>query len=164
MENSVRALLIGIDRYRAPVAHLRGWVNNIQAFADYLRWSVDSADGARLALRVLTGEQDTHDAFNNGFRKHLKPARWGDVALFYYAGHGLQEQTPPKIWHLESNRLNETRVCHDSRLPGGWDLADKELAKLIDEVASGVPRCRQSNTIVKLTWLRSAKATRGGWP
>ncbi|MEM6436888.1 MAG: caspase family protein, partial [Cyanobacteria bacterium P01_D01_bin.115] len=36
----------------------------------------------------------------------------------------------------ESDRLNETLVCWDSRLPEGRDLADKELACLLAEVSA----------------------------
>lgn len=52
------------------------------------------------------------------------------MALFYYSDHGLQENAPPEFWNFEPDRLNETLVCYDSQLPGGWDLADKELAQL----------------------------------
>ena len=71
-----------------------------------------------------------------GFREHLGKAKAGDVALLYYAGHGSQEPAPPEFWHLEPDKLDETLVCYDSREQGKWDLADKEIAKLIDEVAS----------------------------
>src|SRR4028119_2480152 len=40
---------------------------------------------------------------------------------------------------MEPDRLNETIVCYDSRTPGNWDLADKELAELIAEVAAKNP-------------------------
>jgi hypothetical protein len=69
------------------------------------------------------------------FREHLSKATADDVALFYYSGHGSQQKAPPELWHLEADRLNETLVCYDSRTDGQWDLADKELAALISEVA-----------------------------
>ncbi|MFZ1599612.1 MAG: caspase family protein, partial [Anaerolineae bacterium] len=46
---------------------------------------------------------------------------------------------PPEFWDFEPERMNETLVCHDSRAAGGWDLADKELAQLISEVAANGP-------------------------
>jgi len=60
--------------------------------------------------------------------------------LFYYAGHGSQEQTPAEFWAIEPDHLHETLVCYDSRTPTGKDLADKELAKLIAEVAENKPQ------------------------
>ena len=66
-------------------------------------------------------------------------AKKGDVALFYYSGHGSQEQAPEEFWKLEPDHLDETLVLFDSRSPGSWDLADKEIAKLIGDVAAKGP-------------------------
>ncbi|MCC5617166.1 caspase family protein, partial [Nostoc sp. CHAB 5836] len=55
------------------------------------------------------------------------------------SGHGPQELAPKEFWHLEPDHLDETLVCYDSRTEDGWDLADKELAKLIAEVAEKDP-------------------------
>jgi hypothetical protein len=60
------------------------------------------------------------------------------MALLYYPGYGSQEPASRAFWHLESNELDETLVCFDGRSPGYRDLADKELSKLVDKVASGV--------------------------
>jgi hypothetical protein len=155
MARTIRAFLVGIDCYPSPVVWLNGCVNDVEAFADYLRQRAGGADCTRLELRVLTNEQATREAVIAGFREHLRPARKGDVALFYYAGHGSQEQAPPEFWHLEPDRLDETLVCHDSRSPGGWDLADKELAKLIDEVTAG-----GAHVVVILDCCHSGSGTR----
>jgi Caspase domain len=140
MPRSINALLVGIDRYQHPVSPLNGCVNDIEAFDDYLRQRVEGADSARLELRVLTDQQATRAAIIAGFREHLKPARKGDVALFYYA---------------EPDRLDETLVCHDSRSPGGHDLADKELAQLVHEVAAG-----RAHAVVILDCCHSGSGTR----
>ena len=76
--------------------------------------------------------------------------------LFYYAGHGSQEQAPPEFWNVEPDRLNETIVCYDSRTPGGWDLADKELGKLISEVTQNNP-----HTLIIMDCCHSGSGTRG---
>ena len=104
---------------------------------------------------MLTNAEATRDAIIKGFREHLGKAGKDDIALFYYAGHGAQEQAPPEFWHLEPDKLNETIVCYDSRKDGGWDLADKELAKLIDEVTS-----RDPHTILILDCCHSGSGTR----
>src|SRR5262245_35546246 len=120
MPRTIYVFLVGIDRYKPPVPLLNGCANDVEAFADYLRQRVKGADDARLEVRVLTDEQATREAVIAGFREHLRPARRGDVALFYYAGHGSQEQAPPEFWHLEPDRLDETLVCYDSRTSGHW--------------------------------------------
>ena len=155
MHRTIKALLVGIDRYLHPVPPLNGCVNDIEAFANYLQQRVAGTESVRLDLRVLMDDQATRKAVIAGFREHLSTARKGDVALFYYAGHGSQEQAPPEFWHLEPDRLNETLVCYDSRSPGGWDLADKELAKLIDEVAVG-----GAHVVLILDCCHAASATR----
>ena len=134
MNSNIYALLVGIDNYPAPVTPLNGCINDVIAIEEYLRLRVKT-EGCELYLKTLKDEEATRQAIINNFRQHLCQADGNDVVLFYYSGHGSQEPTPPELWHLEPDRLNETLVCYDSRLEGGWDLADKELAKLISEVA-----------------------------
>jgi uncharacterized caspase-like protein len=57
-------------------------------------------------------EEATCQAIIDGFRRHLCQAGSDDVALFYYSGHGSQEESPPEFWHLEPDRFNETLVCY----------------------------------------------------
>lgn len=134
MTSKVYALLVGIDNYAAPVTPLQGCVNDVMAMEEYLRSRV-KAEGWELHLKILKDEQATRQAIIDGFREHLCQAASNDVALFHYSGHGSQEEAPPEFWDLQPDKLNETLVCYDSRLEGSWDLADKELAKLISEVA-----------------------------
>jgi hypothetical protein len=139
MPRSLYALLVGIDDYPSGINRLDGCVNDVEAFAEFLRKRVDSDSGCKLVMLVLKNADATRDAVIGGFRRHLCLASKDDVALFYYAGHGSQEQAPPEFWSLEPDRLDETLVCWDSRLQGKWDLADKELAKLIAEVSDRKP-------------------------
>lgn len=138
MTNQIYALLVGIDNYPDPNHRLKGCVNDITAIKEYLNERFDKQE-YQLHLQTLTDEQATREAVINVFRNHLCQARQDDIVLFYYSGHGSQEQAPKEFWHLEPDRLNETLVCHDSRTEKGWDLADKELAKLIAEVAENEP-------------------------
>ncbi|MGB3650695.1 MAG: caspase family protein [Rivularia sp. (in: cyanobacteria)] len=138
MTRNIYALLVGIDNYAAPVNPLQGCVNDVKAIAQYLETRVKT-EGWNLHLKTLQDSQATRQGIIDGFREHLCQADRNDVALFYYSGHGSQEQAPREFWHLEPDRLDETLVCYDSRLQGGWDLADKELAKLISEVAQKNP-------------------------
>lgn len=131
---TVYALLVAIDEYFPPVTNLAGCKNDIAAVGEVLRARAGAA-GDRLELRTLTDRDATREALVAVFREHLGQAGPEDAALFYYSGHGSQEPAPPELWHLEPDRLNETLVCADSRAPGGWDLADKELGALLGEVA-----------------------------
>jgi pimeloyl-ACP methyl ester carboxylesterase len=138
MDRNIYVLLVGIDKYPTSVNPLRGCVNDIHHVERLLRARVGT-QGDRLDLLKLTDTQATRDAIIAGFRTHLGKAREGDVVLFYYSGHGSQAPSPPEFWHLEPDHLDETLVCWDSRLPGKFDLADKELAQLIKEVADKGP-------------------------
>ena len=137
MSRVIHALLVGIDEYPRPIPPLRGCINDIDSVGTYLSERVASDKGVLLRLKRLTNREATREAVIQAFRFQLGQAKKGDVVLFYYSGHGSQEQAPEEFWKLEPDRLDETFVCVDSRTPGSWDLADKELAKLIGEVASG---------------------------
>jgi hypothetical protein len=154
MNHNIYALLVGIDEY-VNVSPLQGCVNDITAIKEYLEGRVDT-DGSQLHLRTLLNKDATRQAVIDGFRQHLCQAGSEDVVFFYYAGHGSQEEAPEEFWAIEPDRLNETLVCYDSRSLGGWDLADKEMAKLIAEVAQKNPHI----TII-MDCCHSSSGTRG---
>ncbi|WP_375467141.1 caspase domain-containing protein [uncultured Nostoc sp.] len=154
MNLNIYALLVGIDEY-LNVSPLQGCINDITAIKEYLEGRVDT-DGYQLYLRTLLNKDATRQAVIDGFRQHLCQASSEDIVFFYYAGHGSQEEAPEEFWIIEPDRLNETLVCYDSRSPGGWDLADKELAKLIAEIAEKNPHI----TII-MDCCHSSSGTRG---
>jgi hypothetical protein len=127
------ALLAGIDAYRFPVPALRGCRNDIQAVHTFL--AANHATPARLAVRTLRDGEATRAAVIDGFRSHLGQAGPGDVALFWFSGHGSYLKAPRELWHLEPGGELQTLVCADSRHDGVPDLLDKELSLLISEVA-----------------------------
>lgn len=152
MTARVYALLVGVDDYPAPVPALTGCVNDVTEFAEVLRERVgpDAAD-----IVVLTDAEATRTAVTMRLAEHLGRATAQDVALFYFSGHGSQQATPEDLWSVEPDHRNETIVCVDSRSPGSWDLADKELAGLLDGVsASGC------HTLVVLDCCHSGDGTR----
>ncbi len=155
MTRNIYALLVGIDAYPNPIQPLQGCVNDIKAVEEYLTGRV-STDNYQLHLRTLIDKEATRQGIINGFREHLSQATKEDIALFYYSGHGSQEQAPQEFWHLEPDRLNETIVCYDSRSANGWDLADKELGKLISQVAKNEP-----HLIIIMDCCHSGSGTRG---
>jgi len=138
MTRNLYALLVGIDKYPDPNHRLEGCVNDITAIEEYLNERFDKKE-YQLHLRSLKNEQATREAVIDGFRSHLSLAGADDIVLFYYSGHGAQELAPKEFWHLEPDHLNETLVCYNSRTESGWDLADKELAWLIAQVAENNP-------------------------
>jgi len=147
----VYALLVGIDEYQLPVKALSGCVNDISLIQELLLARVG---GSFVPLSLLNAEA-ARQAVIDGFRKHLAQAGAGDVALFYYSGHGAQEKADSAFWNIEPDHLNETIVCYDSRQPGSWNLADKELAQLIHELAAKNPQI-----VVVLDSCHSGSGTR----
>jgi Caspase domain len=139
MTRNLYALLVGIDEYPNPRDCLAGCVNDIKAVGEYLEQWLKS-DSYQIHTRTLFNKDATRDGIINGFRQHFKDANSNDVVLFYYSGHGSQEKNiPEEFWRFEPDRTNETLYCYDSNLPGHQHLADKELAKLIAEVADKNP-------------------------
>ena len=155
MTRNIYALLVGIDEYVSPVPPLNGCVNDITAVKEYLLGRV-ATDGYQLHLRTLFDQDATRQAVIDGFREHLCQAGSEDVAFFYYAGHGGQAPTPQELWSVQTERLDETLVCYDSRSPGGWDLADNELGKLISEVDQKNP-----HIVIIMDCCHSGSGTRG---
>ena len=136
---TIRAYLVGIDVYQGEITQLHGCVNDIDAVEKLLR-SRASAAGDELIVQRLTNEHATRAAFVDGFRAFFKAAQLDDVPLLYCSMHGSQQQTAPEFIEYEFDGLDETLVFNDSRAEGGHDLADKELAILIDEVTANGAR------------------------
>ncbi len=171
MSTTIFALLVGINEYEGGVSNLHGCVPDVKHMHEFLEGRAQGGDFV-LNARVLTsGDPDnpseikpTKQAVIAGFRQHLCNAGENDIALFYYSGHGSQEVAPELFWPGEPDHLNETLVCADSRLPGHYDLADKELGWLIQEVASqdakGTPKAGSPHIVVILDACHSGSGTR----
>lgn len=153
MSDHLYALLVGIDDYPPTVGALAGCVNDVEHLHEHLR---TSGDPHALAVETLTNAQATRAAVVDAFRRHLGQAREGDVVLFHYSGHGARWSSAPafKPWYPEGR--DESLVCIDSRARGGHDLADKELAVLVHEVAA-----RGAHVVVLLDCCHSGSGTRG---
>ena len=129
----VYALLVGIDFYLAPKLDLQGCVNDVRLAERLLRERVAPAD---LAVETLCDEQATRAAIVGRFRRHLGAAGPGDIALFWFSGHGSTGDLPEKLPYARTAGVCQTTLCHDSRA-GAADLYDKELAVLAGEVLAG---------------------------
>ena len=152
MPGIVHALLVGIDNYPNPQNQLAGCRNDVDEFSEILRLRVQPES---LHLKVLIDEAATRTRVIDTFRRHLGQATAGDTAIFYYSGHGSRERSPEVFWTIEPDRLDETLVMWDSREPGGWDLADKELAALIRPLAK-----KGAHVVVILDSCLSGSGTR----
>ncbi|MCU0449620.1 MAG: caspase family protein [Bernardetiaceae bacterium] len=155
---TIYALLVGIDHYPIAAHCLRGCVNDTQAFEDFLRQRCAS-EQTTLEIKKLTDGQATRQAIVDGFLNHLAQAGPADTVLFYYSGHGAQEPAPTEFWYAEPDRLCETLVCADSRLPGGGgagDLTDKELGFLLWQAGQ-----RNPHVVAILDCCHSGSGTRG---
>ena len=110
MTRNVYALLVGINDYapESGVRGLQGCVRDIQTAQVHLQ---DRIPSEQLHLVSLFNEQATRQAVINVFKDHLCLAGKDDTVLFYYAGHGSQEDAPEECWTIEPDRLNETLVC-----------------------------------------------------
>ena len=132
--SKIHALLVGINEYAAPkISSLKGCVNDVTDFHNYL---IDSYKSRVIKPQVLLNKDATRQNIIDGFRNHLSAkVKKGDIAIFYFAGHGSREKSPIEFRDYEPEGKNETLVCYDSRQAGHYDLADKELGILVDEVA-----------------------------
>lgn len=156
---AVIALLVGINTYHndSGVSSLNGCCNDVDALHDYIRKNFpDNAEGN---IVVLKNEQATRHAFIQQFNRHLiqnDRIREADTVLIYYSGHGSYAPSAPEFaaLHEDSKAQDETLVLYDSRVPGNFDLADKELALLLSKIPA------QANTVVILDACHSGSATR----
>jgi hypothetical protein len=139
VSRNIYVLAVGINNYKSStIPPLKGCMNDITAMEEFFKKYL-ATNRDKLHIKKLINNEATRQAIIDGFRKHLCQAKSNDVALFYFSGHGSQEYASKNFWYLEPDHLNETLVCWDSRTDGIWDLADKELAKLIAEVSQNHP-------------------------
>ena len=153
MAGKIYGLLIGINAYPDHVGRLYGCVNDVDHFHAHLKRRFGPSS---LAIEVLKDGDATRDNVIRLVRTHLGKASSGDVAVMQYSGHGARWRSAPEFAALFPEGMDEGLVCVDSREPGGYDLADKELAILLAEVAAKEP-----HLAVMFDCCHSGSATRG---
>lgn len=136
MASHTYALLVGINDYPSHVGKLYGCHNDVKHLHDYLS---DTCDRSRLYVETLLDSDATRQNIVDQIQTHLGRAQKGDVVLFHYSGHGARSRSASQFRQFFPDGWDEGLVCHDSRDPGGFDLADKELAILLAEVARNDP-------------------------
>ncbi len=136
MPGQIYALLVGINDYPPHVGRLGGCLNDVQIFHDYL---LATYPHDKLHVETLVDADATRGNIIDRFRNHLSRAEKDDVALFKYSGHGARCKSAQAFNSFFPDGMDEGLVCIDSRQPGGFDLADKELAVLLGELAKNEP-------------------------
>jgi len=134
---SLRALLIGINDYHpnSNVRALNGCLNDVLAMQDFLFRNFRDHIPDERQIRILINKQADRQGVVAGFTEHLTLAGSEDTVLIYYSGHGSYGVTAPEFQRFGTDSQEEGWVLYDSRIPGGYDLADKEVALLLERVA-----------------------------
>ncbi|MCA9742399.1 caspase family protein [candidate division KSB1 bacterium] len=153
MAQKIYALQIGINDYDDEVGKLKGCVNDVHRFTDYLKSSFGEKN---LAIERFFNEDATYKNVVGAFKNHLTKAKKGDVALVQYSGHGAQWASAPEFHEFFPDGRDEGLVLIDSRRAGGFDLADKELAVLLNDIAKNDP-----HLVLILDCCHSGSGTRG---
>ena len=136
--SKLHCLLIGINEYHSDsgVGNLAGCINDIENMEKFLKKYYKKLSPS---IKKLTNHQATREAVIKSFQTHLiKKAKPSDTILFYFAGHGSFSRSAKEFKRFDAKGQDESLVCHDSRLPGNYDLVDKEIAVLLSQIKEGV--------------------------
>jgi Caspase domain len=166
-----RAVVVGIDDYLSalPPQARAGSAAFTARLSGRLRWdnlsgSVHDALAFRELLvgeygfpaegiRLLTDRAATRGAILEAIEEDLiAPSRPGDEAVFYFAGHGSQQENSLSD---EDDKLDETLVPWDSAR-GAADIRDKELRRRFNHILD-----RGARLTVVLDSCHSGSAARG---
>jgi hypothetical protein len=136
--SSIYALLVGINQYLpdTSINPLSGCENDVTRFEEYLKQTFPEE---RRTIKTLLGAQATRDQVIRQFQEVLTDTaiKAGDIVLFYFSGHGSYACSNPAFKDFDTRQQDETLVLYDSRCEGNYDLADKELALLLNKIPTG---------------------------
>ncbi len=126
-------LLTAINRY-PYIRPLHGCINDANNLQNYLIQAAQ-AQNKELVSKELYDQEATKANIVEAFAEHLGQATEEDICVFYFSGHGGQEEAHPAFEKHESDGKLEVLACYDSRLKRqGSFLADKELRYLIHQL------------------------------
>ncbi len=125
------AFLVGINEYKLDeINNLAGCINDVNNIKEILDDDFDICE--------LTGNDATRDNIISCFRTHLGQAKEGELAFFYFSGHGFMEISPGAFINIQQDNKHECIVCCDSYTEGDegliYGIADKEVKLLIKEL------------------------------
>jgi len=125
-----RALLIGINRYQAAGADLRGCVNDVKDLSKAL---VEFHGFRKSDITELTDLAATKKAMQAGIKALIRESKKGDVALLHFSGHGS---------HVPDDNRDESDGRDEILCPADldWDdpLRDDWLRTTLDGLRAGV--------------------------
>lgn len=149
------SLLTGINTYHpsSGVPTLHGCHNDIRGWQSFLEAHFPKERHHSVAL--LDGDATYQNVVHHFGEAFLGRAQAGDTVLFVYSGHGSREGAAQEFDGYYPEGKQETLVLYDSRKSGGLDLADKELAVLIERIA-----LKGANVVVVLDCCHSGSGTR----
>ncbi|MDX2301455.1 MAG: caspase family protein [Microscillaceae bacterium] len=175
--NKIFALLVGINQYHPEsiqrISTLEGCVNDVEAMSAMLKKYlpqclkknyvlIQKSDEEILSeflhIKTLTDQEASRQNIIDTFRSHLRDHAGPDTTvLFHYSGHGSYQKTSLDFYEYTASKQKkeETIVCYDSRTKHGHDLADKEMAILIEEVSK-----KGAQVIIILDCCHSGSGTR----
>lgn len=133
------SLVVGIDRYEPTggypatvpwwilnIYDLHGCRNDALSIRSILisRFGFSSPD-----IDMLLDTNATRDAILQGLNRLLTSSRPGDIAVFYYAGHGT---TVKNSLSFEADQLDEAIVPTDTWKENVTVIRDKELSRIFN--------------------------------
>lgn len=148
----VFALLAGINNYDR-VRKLNGCLHDLQKVEEYLK----NRTVFDCNIKKITDAEVTRDNVIKSFEEHLGQAKKEDTVLFYYSGHGTQEDAAP-IWDETDGKL-ECIVCYDggTTKASQFLLTDKELRYMVAKLYEKT----QAHIVVIFDCCHSGDNTRG---
>lgn len=153
--NKIHALLTGINNYHPSslVSSLQGCHSDLYQWRSFLE---NSFPKERLNIQaLLDGDATYQNVVHHCGEAFLGRAKAGDTVLFVYSGHGSREGAAAAFDRYYPEGVEETIVLYDSRVSGGLDLADKELAVLIARMAQ-----QGADVVVVLDCCHAGSGTR----
>ena len=125
-----RALLIGINKYLAAGADLRGCVNDVKDLSKAL---VEFHGFRKNDITLLTDLAATKKAMEAGIKALIRDSKKGDVALLHFSGHGS---------HVPDDNRDESDGRDEILCPADldWDdpFRDDWLRTTLDGLRAGV--------------------------
>ncbi len=150
-----RALLVGINEYRAddgspraPFRNLQGARNDVELVRGVLTGRMGFAPDH---VTVLLDRAATREAILAALRRLVADSGPDDEVYVHYSGHGSQVRD---LNGDEADGFDETILPHDARTEGVPDITDDELGEILAAL-------RTPHVLVVLDSCHSGTATRG---
>ena len=151
---AVRALLVGIGEYppSSDFTKLDGPPNDLVLMKDWLTKDLGVGESGIVELK---DEQATSRRIQEAFQEHLvKGCEPGDVALFYYSGHGTQvEDLGPDL----------DEVDHKDEALVTWDFTETDTSTWLtdDMLNRHMGSLRAGHVVVMFDSCHAGTGTRG---